>query len=104
MRQAGSIPDHDQAQRFIDYLFTQGITAKLDQANDVWAIWVRDEDQLPQAVKELQDFKEVFTVSRCHVPLWRVLSGPLDKEPNAFRILKRLTTTLRYRHKRNFVR
>lgn len=56
MRQAGSIPDHDQAQRFIDYLFTQGIAAKLDQANDVWAIWVRDEDQLPQAVKELQEF------------------------------------------------
>ena len=56
MRQAGSIPDHDQAQRFVDHLLTQGITAKLDQAGDGWAIWVRDEDQLPQAVKELEAF------------------------------------------------
>src|SRR5262245_34538173 len=56
MRQAGAISDHDQARRFIDYLLTQGITAKLDQAADGWAIWVRDEDQLPQAVKELEGF------------------------------------------------
>jgi GlpG protein len=56
MRQAGSIPDHDQAQRFVDYLLTQGITAKLDQVADGWAIWVRDEDQMPQAVQELEGF------------------------------------------------
>jgi len=56
MRQAGSIHDQDQAQRFVDYLLTQGITAKLDQAKDGWAIWVRDEDQLAQAVKELEGF------------------------------------------------
>jgi GlpG protein len=56
MRQAGSIHDQDQAQRFIDYLLTQGITAKLDQAKDGWEIWVRDEDQLSQAVKEFEGF------------------------------------------------
>src|SRR5262245_10313412 len=56
MRQAGTLPTQDQAQRFADYLLTLGISAKVDADGAGWAIWVRDEDQLPDATRELQQF------------------------------------------------
>ncbi len=56
MRQAGILSNRDQAQRLADYLLTQGITSKVDADGDRWAIWIRDEDQLPQATRELNEF------------------------------------------------
>ncbi len=56
MRQAGKLSNREQGQRLADYLLTLGISAKVDPDGDSWAIWVRDEDQLPQAVKELEQF------------------------------------------------
>ena len=56
MRQAGTLPNRDQAHRLADYLLTQGITAKAEPDGHAWALWVRDEDQLPQTVRELQEF------------------------------------------------
>jgi GlpG protein len=56
MRQAGTLSNRDQAQRLVDYLLTQNITAKVDADGQQWAIWVRDEDQLSAAVRELDEF------------------------------------------------
>lgn len=56
MRQAGIIADQDQAQLFADYLLAQGITNKVDPAEQGWAIWVHDETHLEQARRELAEF------------------------------------------------
>jgi GlpG protein len=56
MRQAGALTNRDRAARLVDYLLTQGIVAKFDAEGDSWAIWIRDEDQLPQAKELLREF------------------------------------------------
>jgi GlpG protein len=57
MRQAGTLSNRDDAQRLVDYLLTQGIITKTEPEGDAWAVWVREEDQLPQAIRELQEFR-----------------------------------------------
>jgi GlpG protein len=56
MRQVGTLSNRDQAQRLVDYLLTQRITAKVEADGPQWAIWVREEDQVPAAVRELNNF------------------------------------------------
>jgi GlpG protein len=56
MRQAGTIPQQPDAQRFADYLFAQGIATKIDPEDDAWAVWVRDEEHVSRAVSELDQF------------------------------------------------
>jgi GlpG protein len=56
MRQAGTLSNRDEAQRLADYLLTLGISARVDPDGDAWAVWIREEDQLPLATKELQQF------------------------------------------------
>ncbi len=57
MRQAGILSNRDEAQRFVDYLLTQGIISKTEPEGETWAVWVREEDQVPQAVRELEAFR-----------------------------------------------
>ncbi|MBX9791471.1 MAG: rhomboid family intramembrane serine protease [Pirellulales bacterium] len=56
MRQIGNLANPQQAQRFADYLLTQGITTKLDQHDGAVNIWVREEDQVSRAAQELASF------------------------------------------------
>ena len=53
MRQAGSIASSQDAQRLTAYLITQGIAAQVEQEGSQWAIWVREEDQVPKAREEI---------------------------------------------------
>jgi len=57
MRQAGSLSSEADARRLADYLLTLGISTKIDPSGDAWLIWVRQEDQIEQARKELADFR-----------------------------------------------
>jgi len=57
MRQAGTLDDEVQAQRFVDYLYTLGITTKLDGDSGGWAVWVHDEEKVAQASDELEAFR-----------------------------------------------
>ncbi len=57
MRQAGILPTRQDAERFANYLLTLGITAKVEPAADGCAIWIHDENQLPQGKQELEAFK-----------------------------------------------
>jgi GlpG protein len=59
MRQIGTLSDERQAQRFVDYLVTLEIAAMAEEDGDAWAIWVRNEEQLPQARDELVNFRAV---------------------------------------------
>jgi GlpG protein len=56
MRQLATLPDAQTARTFADYLLTLQIHSKLEQEPDGWAIWVRDEDHLPRARQELEEF------------------------------------------------
>lgn len=57
MRQAGLLPDQKTAARFADYLFTLGITSKVEPAGDAWAVWVREEGHLERSKHELAEFQ-----------------------------------------------
>lgn len=56
MRQLVTLPDAQTARLFTDYLLTLHIHSKLEQEPDGWVIWVRDEDELPRARQELEEF------------------------------------------------
>ena len=56
MRQAGTLPSKQDAERFADYLLTLGIGSKVDPAADQWAIWILDENEVPRSKQELQQF------------------------------------------------
>lgn len=58
MRQAGTIATKQDADRFANYLLSLGISSKVDGANDQWAIWVHDENQLARSKDELAQFHE----------------------------------------------
>ncbi len=58
MRQAGTISDERQAQRFADYLLTQGIRTKVEPDGDAWAVWIHDERYIDRGREELQAFRE----------------------------------------------
>lgn len=57
MRQVGTLQSEQHARRFADYLMTLGISAQADHDGDGWAIWVREEEQVEQAARELKDFR-----------------------------------------------
>jgi GlpG protein len=57
MRQVGTLTNEREAHRFAAWLTTQQIEAHAEQERDVWAIWVRDEDQLAQAREALAHFQ-----------------------------------------------
>ena len=57
MRQAGILNNERDAQRFAAWLVSQRIEAHAEQEGSAWAIWVRDEDQIPKAREALQQFQ-----------------------------------------------
>ena len=56
MRQAGTIPSKQDAERFASYLLTLGISSKVDPAGAEWAIWILDENQVDRSKQELDKF------------------------------------------------
>ncbi len=57
MRQIGTFDDERQARRFNDFLLTEDIQAVVEHESDGWAIWVREEDQLAEATRQLASFR-----------------------------------------------
>jgi GlpG protein len=58
MRQITTLPDEEQARRFSDYLLTLQIKTQIDEEQEGWALWVCDEDKVPQARQELERFTQ----------------------------------------------
>jgi GlpG protein len=56
MRQLTTLPNADTARTLADYLLTLKIDTQLEQQPEGWAVWVRDEDHLPRARQELEEF------------------------------------------------
>ena len=49
MRQVGSSGEEANAGRFVDFLLTRGIDARVLQAQNGWGVWVIEEDQVAEA-------------------------------------------------------
>jgi GlpG protein len=58
MRQLGTLSSERDARRFAAWLVAQRIEAHAEQESAGWVVWVRDEDQLPQAREALAHFRE----------------------------------------------
>lgn len=58
MRQLGTLSSEPEARRFAAWLVAQRIDAHAEEENGQWVVWVREEDQLPQARSELERFRE----------------------------------------------
>jgi GlpG protein len=56
MRQAGTIPHQQDAQRFVDYLKTLGINARAEAGASGSIVWIIDEDQIARGRQELTEF------------------------------------------------
>jgi len=57
MRQLTTLPNADTARTLADYLLTLKIDTQLEQQPEGWAIWIRDEDHVPRARQELEEFQ-----------------------------------------------
>lgn len=57
MRQIGLIPAVEDAERFQDYLIAQGIKCSLDVEETGYAVWVHDDDRIPEAKGALAEFQ-----------------------------------------------
>ncbi len=59
MRCLGQIAERKTAERFVAFLYVQGITTQVEPVPDTldnWEIWVREEDRLGEAIQFLQEF------------------------------------------------
>jgi GlpG protein len=66
VRQIGTLPKGLDPKLFSDYLLTLGIKTRVDDLPDSWNVWVYNEDQIPRASEELQNF-----LSRPDDPVYR---------------------------------
>lgn len=57
MRQLATLPSADDAHALADYLLTLKIDTQLEKQPEGWAIWIRDEDHVPRARQELEEFQ-----------------------------------------------
>jgi GlpG protein len=57
MRQLANLPSAAAARTLADYLLTRKIETRLTPEAGGWAVWVCDEDRLPQARQELAEFE-----------------------------------------------
>jgi len=58
MRKIGTVANRELADRFVDYLLTEGIDARIDADDDQWVIWAVEEDTLVVARESLENFIE----------------------------------------------
>src|SRR3954471_14019360 len=56
MRLLASLSDEQQASRFGNYLLSIGIDNSIEQGSSGWQVWVKDDDKLEAAQRELGEF------------------------------------------------
>ena len=56
MRQVGTLPNEQQARRFVDYLTTLKIDSQAEEDDDEWLIWALDEEHVADAQAEYREF------------------------------------------------
>lgn len=57
MRLIGHIGEKSEAKVFTDYLYAKGIENEFEEAQEGWAVWIHDDDEVKGAAKELEAFR-----------------------------------------------
>ncbi len=57
MRQVGTLPKGHEIKVLEDHLLGLGMTTRVDDRPEGWAVWVYNEDHFPQAQQELEAFR-----------------------------------------------
>jgi GlpG protein len=57
LRQIGTLPGEREAKYLANHLLTLGVNTQLRQEPDGWGVWVLDENRLPQARQEFEEFR-----------------------------------------------
>jgi GlpG protein len=60
MRHLTDIDSRERAENFVAFLITQGVSTHVEQENGTpptWSIWIKEEDKLPIARRELEYFR-----------------------------------------------
>jgi GlpG protein len=57
LRQIGTLPEEREARYLADHLLTLGVTTQLRPESGGWGVWVLDENRLPQARQEFEDYR-----------------------------------------------
>ncbi len=58
MRLIGTVKNKTYAERVAAYMMTQEVSTHCEEEQGEWQVWVRDEDQIPQAKELLSEFRE----------------------------------------------
>jgi GlpG protein len=57
MRRIGTLSNEQDARRFAEYLYSQDIRTRVDEAGEQWEVWGLDEDRIDDARRELDTFR-----------------------------------------------
>jgi GlpG protein len=57
MRVLGTLPDQAQAERLVDYLVAREMLSTAEAKGDQWAVWIKDEDHVADALEAFEKFK-----------------------------------------------
>jgi GlpG protein len=57
LRQIGTLPGEREARYLADHLLTLGVNTQLRPESGGWGVWVLDENRLPQARQEFEDYR-----------------------------------------------
>lgn len=58
MREVGTLPKGHDVKLLEDHLLALGMTTRVDDRPEGWAVWIYNEDHFPQARQELDAFRE----------------------------------------------
>lgn len=58
MRHIGYVSNQQHADRFVDYLLSIGVQSQIEEEDGQWAVWIRDEDQVPISRASLDEFQD----------------------------------------------
>ncbi len=59
MRLIGHLPDEVSARRFSDFLLVENVENQVEpEASGQWAVWIRDDEQVDQALADLENYQK----------------------------------------------
>ena len=99
MRSLGQIDGRKPTEQFVAFLLTQKIKTHIEGIEgrpDAWEVWVRNEDQLPEATKHLHAFKQDPADSRYESAMkeaTRLLETEQKAKQAAARNIRRMDTS-----------
>ncbi|MDX1928377.1 MAG: rhomboid family intramembrane serine protease [Pirellulaceae bacterium] len=99
MRSLGQIDGRKPTEQFVAFLLTQKIKTHIDGVDgkpDCWEVWVRNEDQLAEAMAHLQAFRQNPTDSRYELAMkeaTRLLDAEQKTKQAAARNIRRMDTS-----------